>query len=330
IDGIWNTLSWIVAVMLPPMAIFFPLFTFLEDVGYLPRLAFNLDRCFQCCGSCGKQALPMCMGFGCNAAGVVGCRIIQSPRERILAILTNSFVPCNGRFPLLAAMAAMLCVGRSGWASILVLGCILLGIGATFGATKLLSVTLLRGVPSSFVLELPPYRLPKLSHILVRSLLDRTLFVLGRAVTAAIPAGVFIWILSNFQIAGVTLLSYCTGILDPLGHLMGVDGTILMGFLLGMPANEIVMPIILMGYMGSQVMAETGTAVMTQVLFSQGWTGLTMINVMILCLFHSPCITTLMSIRKETGSRKWTLIAAALPTVLGMVLCILTTAVTRI
>lgn len=326
-DGIWNTLSWIVAVMLPPMAIFFPLFTFLEDVGYLPRLAFNLDSCFKKCGSCGKQALPMCMGFGCNAAGVVGCRIIQSPRERLLAILTNSFVPCNGRFPFLAVMAGLLSItvlGSGGvFSSFIVLGAILLGIAMTFLVTKLLSSTLLKGIPSSFVLELPPYRMPKIRHILVRSLLDRTLFVLGRAIAVAIPAGILIWALANIQIAGASVLSYCTQFLDPLGRLMGLDGTILMGFLLGLPANEIVLPIILMGYMGTNVMAESSTAVMSQVLLAQGWTWLTIVNIMILCLFHTPCTTTLMSIHKETGSWKWTSLAAVLPLAVGVILCIL-------
>ena len=327
-DGIWNTLSWIVAVMLPPMAIFFPLFTFLEDVGYLPRLAFNLDRPFQCCGSCGKQALPMCMGFGCNAAGVVGCRIIRSPRERLLAVVTNSLVPCNGRFPFLAVMAGLLSLiwmdGNGIFAAMMVLSAILLGVLVTFLVTGLLSKTVLKGMPSSFVLELPPYRMPKLRQILVRSLLDRTICVLGRAAAIAVPAGVLLWLLANLSIGEQTVLKYCTSFLDPLGKWMGVDGTILMGFLLGMPANEIVLPIILMGYMGTGVMSQSSTAVMEQVLLNNGWTALTVMNVMILCLFHCPCTTTLISIYRETGSRRWTVLAAVIPILLGIGMCILT------
>lgn len=327
-DGVWNTLSWIVAVMLPPMAIFFPLFTFLEDVGYLPRLAFNLDRPFQCCGSCGKQALPMCMGFGCNAAGVVGCRIIRSPRERLLAVVTNSLVPCNGRFPFLAAMAGLLSLiwmdGNGIFAAMMVLSAILLGVLMTFLVTGLLSKTVLKGIPSSFVLELPPYRMPKLRQILVRSLLDRTIYVLGRAAAIAVPAGVLLWLLANLSIGDQSILRCCTSFLDPLGKWMGVDGTILMGFLLGIPANEIVLPIILMGYLGTGVMSQSSTAVMEQVLLNNGWTALTVLNVMILCLFHCPCTTTLISIYRETGSKRWTALAAAIPVLVGIVLCILT------
>ncbi len=327
-DGVWNTLSWIVAVMLPPMAIFFPLFTFLEDVGYLPRLAFNLDRPFQCCGSCGKQALPMCMGFGCNAAGVVGCRIIRSPRERLLAVVTNSLVPCNGRFPFLAAMAGLLSLiwmdGNGIFAAVMVLSAILLGVLMTFLVTGLLSKTVLKGIPSSFVLELPPYRMPKLRQILVRSLLDRTIYVLGRAAAIAVPAGVLLWLLANLFIGDQSILRCCTSFLDPLGKWMGVDGTILMGFLLGIPANEIVLPIILMGYLGTGVMSQSSTAVMEQVLLNNGWTALTVLNVMILCLFHCPCTTTLISIYRETGSKRWTALAAAIPVLVGIVLCILT------
>ena len=327
-DGIWNTLSWIVAVMLPPMAIFFPLFTFLEDVGYLPRLAFNLDRPFQCCGSCGKQALPMCMGFGCNAAGVVGCRIIRSPRERLLAVVTNSLVPCNGRFPFLAVMAGLLSLiwmdGNGIFAAMMVLSAISLGVLMTFLVTGLLSKTVLKGIPSSFVLELPPYRMPKLRQILVRSLLDRTIYVLGRAAAIAVPAGVLLWLLANLSIGDQTVLQCCTSFLDPLGKWMGVDGTILMGFLLGMPANEIVLPIILMGYMGTGVMSQSSTAVMEQVLLNNGWTALTVMNVMILCLFHCPCTTTLISIYRETGSKRWTVLAAVIPVLLGIGMCVLT------
>ncbi len=327
-DGVWNTLSWIVAVMLPPMAIFFPLFTFLEDVGYLPRLAFNLDRPFQCCGSCGKQALPMCMGFGCNAAGVVGCRIIRSPRERLLAVVTNSLVPCNGRFPFLAAMAGLLSLiwmdGNGIFAAVMVLSAILLGVLMTFLVTGLLSKTVLKGIPSSFVLELPPYRMPKLRQILVRSLLDRTIYVLGRAAAIAVPAGVLLWLLANLFHRRSEYIAMLYFVFGSAGKVDGGDGTILMGFLLGIPANEIVLPIILMGYLGTGVMSQSSTAVMEQVLLNNGWTALTVLNVMILCLFHCPCTTTLISIYRETGSKRWTALAAAIPVLVGIVLCILT------
>ena len=328
--GAYRTLAWVVAVMLPPMAIFFPLFTLLEDAGYLPRVAYNLDRPFQRCHACGKQALTMCMGFGCNAAGVVGCRIIDSPRERLLAILTNSFVPCNGRFPTLIAVITMFFVGTAGGAvssvlsAALLTGAVLLGVGATLGMTRLLSATLLRGIPSSFALELPPYRRPQIGKVLVRSLLDRTAFVLGRAAAVAAPAGAVLWILANVQPGGVSLLAHLTAFFDPLARVMGLDGVILVAFLLGWPANEIVIPIILMAYLSQGSLLEyESLAQLHTLLAANGWSWLTAACVLLFCLFHWPCSTTLLTVRRETGSWRWTALAAALPTALGVAACTL-------
>ena len=252
--GVYRVLAWVVSVMLPPMAIFFPLFTLLEDLGYLPRVAFNLDHQFKKCGSCGKQALTMCMGFGCNAAGVTGARIIDSPRERLIAILTNNFVPCNGRFPTIIAIISMFFIGavtlpfQSALSALMLTGVIVLGVFMTFAVSRLLSGTLLKGVPSSFALELPPYRRPQIGKVIVRSIFDRTLFVLGRAIAVAAPAGLIIWVMANVSVGGASLLSHCAGFLDPFARLLGMDGIILMAFILGFPANEIVVPIMIMAY----------------------------------------------------------------------------------
>ena len=253
-DGLYKTVTWVIAVMLPPMAIFFPLFTLLEDFGYLPRVAFNLDEAFRRCGAHGKQSLTMCMGFGCNACGVTGCRIIESPRERLIAILTNSFVPCNGRFPTLMAMILIFFIPaaspvRTLAAGAVLTGFILLGIIVTLLMSKLLSSTILKGIPSSFILELPPYRVPKAGSVIIRSIRDRTVFVLGRAIAVAAPFGIVIWILANIKIGSVSILDHCTDFLDPFGRLIGVDGVIVMAFILGFPANEIVIPVMLMSYM---------------------------------------------------------------------------------
>ena len=262
--GIFRVLSSVVAVMLPPMAIFFPLFTILEDSGYLPRIAYNLDRPFKRCGACGKQALTMCMGFGCNAAGVVGCRIIDSPRERLIAVLTNSFVPCNGRFPAMISLICIFFVGISGgvfasFASALLLtAVILLGVGMTLFASRLLSKTLLRGVPSSFALELPPYRRPQIGKVIVRSVFDRTLFVLGRAAAVAAPAGALLWLFANVTVGDASLLAHIAACLDPLGRLLGMDGVILTAFILGFPANEIVIPIAVMAYTVGGALTDVG------------------------------------------------------------------------
>jgi len=334
IDGVYQTLAWVIAVMLPPMAIFFPLFTFLEDLGYLPRIAFNLDKCFKRCCTSGKQALTMCMGFGCNAAGVVGCRIISSPRERLIAILTNNFVPCNGRFPFLITMATIF-IGSffassisSFISTISVLLLILLGIWLTLIISKLLSRTLLKGIPSSFILELPPYRKPQLGRILVRSLLDRTLFVLGRAVAIAAPTGLVIWIFANVTIGNFSILSHVANFLNPFAKIIGLDGYILTAFILGFPANEIVLPIILMSYMSTGTLVNLeNTFAISNILAQNGWTILTGINAMIFSLLHFPCSTTLITIKKETNSWKWTFLAFALPTVCGIIICMITTGI---
>ncbi len=279
----------------------------------------------------------MCMGFGCNAAGIVGCRIIDSPRERLLAILTNNFVPCNGRFPTLIAILSMFFVGAAGgWggsvlSALLLTGVILLGVGLTFAATRLLSVTVLKGEPSSFTLELPPYRRPQVGRVIVRSVFDRTLFVLGRAAAVAAPAGLLIWIMANVTVGEATLLGHCASFLDPFARIMGMDGVILMAFILGFPANEIVVPIILMAYLAQGSLLELGSLTEMKALFLEnGWTWVTAVNVMLFSLMHWPCSTTLLTIRKETGSWKWTALAAALPTGLGMGACILFTALARL
>ena len=346
IDGVYKTLTWIIAVMLPPMAIFFPLFTLLEDLGFLPRIAFNLDKFFRKAGSSGKQALTMCMGFGCNAAGVTGCRIIDSPREKLISILTNAFIPCNGRFPFLITIASIFISGTvvgamganavfetgealsSFIATITVLFVVLLGIFMTLIISKFLSKTLLKGENSSFVLELPPYRKPQIGQVLIRSVLDRTLFVLGRAISVAAPAGLVIWIFANIQIGELSILTYIANFFEPFARLMGLDGYILTAFILGIPANEIVLPIILMCYMGSGTLVDTeSTMAIGQILVQNGWTLLTAINVMIFALLHFPCTTTLMTIKKETGSWKWSFLAFLLPTVCGIVICVIITGV---
>lgn len=331
--GLYRVLTWVVSVMLPPMAIFFPLFTVLEDSGYLPRVAFNLDRCFQKCNACGKQALTMCMGFGCNAAGVVGCRIIDSPRERLIAIITNSFVPCNGRFPVLIAIIAMFFAGErlggSFGAALMLTGVILLGVGLTFLASWFLSVTFLKGTPSFFALEMPPYRRPQIGRVIIRSVLDRTMFVLGRAVLTAAPAGILLWVMANWKINNMTLLSYFAGVLDIPARLMGMDGVILLAFILGLPANEIVMPIIIMAYLSQASLSEIGDInVLKQLLVANGWTWKTAVSVMLFTLVHWPCATTCLTIRKETGSIKWTALAFLIPAILGSMICILFHAIT--
>lgn len=335
--GIFRVLSSVVAVMLPPMAIFFPLFTILEDSGYLPRIAYNLDRPFKRCGACGKQALTMCMGFGCNAAGVVGCRIIDSPRERLIAVLTNSFVPCNGRFPAMISLICIFFVGISGgvfasFASALLLtAVILLGVGMTLFTSRLLSKTLLRGVPSSFALELPPYRRPQIGKVIVRSVFDRTLFVLGRAAAVAAPAGALLWLLANVTLGDASLLAHIAAFLDPLGRLLGMDGVILTAFILGFPANEIVIPIAVMAYTVGGALTDVGDlAAMREILTANGWTPLTAVCTILFSLMHWPCSTTVMTIHKETGSLRHTLAAVLLPTLAGAVVCFLVATAARL
>ena len=335
--GMYRVLAWVVSVMLPPMAIFFPLFTLLEDLGYLPRIAFNLDRGFKKCCACGKQGLTMCMGFGCNAAGVIGCRIIDSPRERLIAILTNSLVPCNGRFPTLLMLITIFFVGSSQsgilgsmTAALMLTGVILMGVAATFLVSKLLSKTVLKGMPSSFTLELPPYRQPQIGKVILRSIYDRTLFVLGRAIVVAAPAGLVIWLMANIQFGGSTLLALCSQTLDPFARLMGLDGVILLAFILGFPANEIVIPIVLMAYLQTGTILEMDNLLQVKELFlAHGWTWATAVSTILFSLFHWPCSTTCLTIKKETGSLKWTAAAFLLPTLLGIVICMLFTMAVR-
>jgi ferrous iron transport protein B len=326
--GIYRTLAWVVSVMLPPMAIFFPLFTLLEDLGYLPRVAFNLDKFFKKACACGKQALTMCMGFGCNAAGVVGCRIIESPRERLIATITNNFVPCNGRFPTLIAVITMFFAGlvagplQSAVSALVLVGVVLFGIMMTLAVSKLLSKTILKGLPSSFTLELPPYRKPQIVRVIVRSIFDRTLFVLDRAVMVAAPAGLIIWILGNVQYEGISLLTHCANFFDPFARLLGLDGFILMAFILGFPANEIVVPIIIMSYMSAgSIMELESLEQLRQLLVSHGWTWLTAVCMMLFSLMHWPCGTTCWTIKKETQSWKWTAVSFAVPTLSGIAVC---------
>ena len=326
-DGIYTTLTWVISVMLPPMAIFFPLFTILEDSGYLPRIAFNLDNAFKSCGAHGKQALTMCMGFGCNACGVTGCRIIESPRERLIAVLTNCFVPCNGRFPALITLILIFMAPAFGAFSSVMAGVILTffiisGIIVTLLVSRILSKTLLKGIPSSFVLELPPYRRPQFRSIIIRSLLDRTLFVLGRAIVVAAPAGAIIWLTANIEAGDTSILNHMTAFLEPFGRAIGVDGVIIAAFILGFPANEIVIPLMLMCYMSTGTLTDyTSLSQLHETLSGCGWTIQTAFCVLTLCMFHFPCGTTCLTIKKETGSLIWTALAFIIPTVTGICLC---------
>ena len=329
VGGIYKTLSWVVSVMLPPMAIFFPLFTLLEDLGILPRIAFNLDKCFHKCHACGKQALCMMMGFGCNAVGVIGTRIIDSKRERLIAILTNSLVPCNGRFPTIIVLITMFMVGSSytSFKQVLLLTLIIiLSVVVTFLVSFILSKTLLKGLPSSFTLELPPYRKPQILKVIIRSIFDKTLHVLSRAVVVTIPAGILIWLLANIDINNLSILAHINNFLDPLGRLIGLDGVILTAFILGFPANEIVIPIMLMSYLSLGTITDyTSISELKTLLLDNGWTLLTAINMIIFSLFHFPCSTTCLTIKKETNSWKWVLYSMLIPVVCGITLCLITT-----
>lgn len=336
-DGIYKTTAWVVAVMLPPMAIFFPLFTLLEDLGYLPRIAFNMDSMFKGAGCHGKQCLTMCMGIGCNACGVTGCRIIDSPRERLIAIITNSFMPCNGRFPAIIAIITVFFAGTAAaplnslLTALILMLVILLGVFATMGVSKLLSLTLLKGEASSFTLELPPYRSPQIGKIIVRSILDRTLFVLGRAVVVAAPAGLIIWLLANIKVGNTSLISYATNFLDPFARILGMDGIILAAFILGFPANEIVIPIMIMLYTNTGVLTDADSLSQMLSLFTaNGWTVTTALCVIVFYLMHFPCSTTCISIYKETKSLKWTLVSFFTPLLCGFLLCFIISTLSNI
>ncbi len=329
-DGVYKVLTWVVAVMLPPMAIFFPLFTLLEDYGILPRIAFNLDGYFEKNGTCGKQALTMCMGIGCNAVGVTGARIIDSKRERLIAILTNTFIPCNGRFPTLIMMFTMFfAVTSNSILNTTINVCLLtlfliFAVLITFLVSRILSKTILKGDNSFFILELPPYRKPQITKILVRSLIDRTLKILARAVIIAAPTGLIIWMLTNITINDVAIINIIANFLNDFGLLLGLDGVILTAFILGFPANEIVLPIIIMTYLSSNVMIEINDISLIQNLFIQnGWTIITAICMIVFIIFHFPCSTTLITIYKETKSIKWTLLSFIIPLIIGITLCML-------
>ncbi len=314
LDGLYTTATRVVAVMLPPMAIFFPLFTLLEDIGYLPRMAFLLDPCMSRCGGCGKQALTLCMGLGCNAVGVMGCRIIDSPRERLAAILTNAMIPCNGRFPSLILLGSLF-FPKAG-AALLVAACVALGAAGAMAVSGLLSATVLRTAPSAFLMELPPFRRPRLGQILVRSMLDRTLFVAGRAITVAAPAGVVLWVLAN---TGVLIV--LADFLNPIGLFLGMNGCILLAFIFSLPANELLIPVLLMVLSGAGSLAQTGGVGLE--LLQQNLSWQTAVCCMVFTLFHWPCSTTLMTIRRETGSWSKTAAALLLPTALGCILCLI-------
>ena len=331
VNGVYGTSTWVIAVMLPPMAIFFPLFTLLEDIGFLPRIAFNLDRCFGCVNSSGKQALTMCMGIGCNAVGVTGCRIISSEKERLAAIITNTFMPCNGRFGLIITLSAIYIGGIFGgtYSSVLsamfILLLIIIGTFATLAATRFLTTVVFKNKNSEFILELPPFRRPQIIKTLIRSLKDRTLLVLGRALSVAAPAGAIIWLLANINIYDASILYHCTRALEPFGRLLGMDGVIVLAFVLALPANEIVLPIILMCYLSSGNMVDVSDlSYLANILSENGWTLITAINVMVFSVLHYPCATTLKTIKSETGSLKWTLVSFILPTVTGIAVCMLT------
>lgn len=331
--GAYRVLAWVVSVMLPPMAIFFPMFTFLEELGYLPRAAFNMDHYFSRSGSCGKQALTMLMGLGCNAAAIVGCRIIDSPRERLIAILTNAFVPCNGRFPALIAVISMFFT-YSAFASGALAGAVMLtallivSVAATLLCGRLLSRTLLKGEQSSFTLELPPFRMPRVGRLIVRSVVDRTLFVLGRAAAVAAPAGLLLYALSNISIGGQSILAAAVDFLDPFARIFGLDGAILIAFMLGFPANEIVLPIAIMAYTASGSLEELPALCdMRALLIANGWSIKTAVCFVLFSVMHWPCSTTLLTIKKETGSLKWTILAFLLPTLFGLAACFIVNAV---
>ncbi|HJW84687.1 MAG TPA: nucleoside recognition domain-containing protein, partial [Anaerolineae bacterium] len=335
--GTYRGLAWVVAVMLPPMAIFFPLFTILEDLGYLPRVAFNLDRLFKKAGAHGKQALTMAMGFGCNAAGVIATRIIDSPRERLIAILTNNFVPCNGRFPTLIMLATVFVAAAFPpiFASFAAAGAIvlvvLIGVAATLGVSWALSRTVLKGEASAFTLELPPYRRPNLRRILYTSIIDRTIFVLFRAIKTAAPAGAVIWILGNITVGDASLATHIANALNPLGHAIGLDGVILLAYIVAIPANEIVVPTMLMTYMGAGMMIGVeGFADLRALLIGQhGWTMLTAINLMLFSLLHNPCATTILTMWHETRNKKWTAIGALMPLAIAFAVTFITATLAR-
>lgn len=334
--GLFRGTGWVISVMLPPMAIFFPVFALLENYGYLPRVAFNMDRLFKRAGAHGKQSLTMAMGFGCNAAAIMSTRIIESPRERMLAILTNNFVPCNGRWPTLILLTSLfMSVGFTGVTGTIVtagvlMGMVIFGIMVTLAVSWVLSKTALKGVPSHYTLELPPYRKPKFLDTIVRASKDKAWYVLKRAVIVAAPASVLTWVIANIYIGDTSILMYFVNFLDPFGQTLGMDGFILAAFILGLPANEIVVPILIMAYLSQGAMLELDDLTeLKQVFLDHGWTWLTALNMMLFSLLHFPCGTTLFNIYKETKSAKWTFMSFAIPTVIAITVTFLTAAMAR-
>lgn len=324
INGIYKVTTWVISVMLPPMMIFFPLFTLLEDYGYLPRIAFNLDGIFKKCSSCGKQALTMAMGFGCNCVGVTGCRIIDSKRERLIAILTNGFIPCNGKFPSIIALITMFIIGNSFLSTGVLLLLIILCFFISFLVSKFLSKTFLKGYSSSFILELPSYRRPQIIKTIIKSIYERTIIVLFRAIVVAIPCGMFIWILSNVNIMGLSILNHLINFFNPIGNFFGLDGVIILAFILGFPANEIIIPIMLMCYLNSGTLVEYSSLLeLKMILVNNDWTISTAISVILLFLFHYPCSTACLTIKKETNSWFYTFLAMVIPTIFGFCFCLI-------
>ncbi|MBQ8782936.1 MAG: ferrous iron transporter B [Clostridia bacterium] len=329
-DGMLKVLFWVVSVMLPPMVIFFPLFTLLEDFGYLPRVAFLTDNSFKKCGSCGKQTLTMCMGLGCTCAGVTGCRIISGKKERTIATITNSLTPCNGKFPAVFSIITMFFttgafINGKILGSLIFCLIILLSFSATFLSSWFLSKFIYKEKNEPFSMELPPYRRPDIRKVISHSIINKILFILSRAVCVAAPAGIIIWILTHLTVGDKSVFLHITEILDPIGQFMGLDGTILTGFILGFPANEIVIPIILMGYCAQETLVEYSTLNELQnLLVTNGWNIITAINMLIFTVFHWPCSTAVLTIKKETASLKWTAISVLVPTVIGFSLCVLT------
>lgn len=322
--GIYKTTTWIISVMLPPMIIFFPLFAILEEYGFLPRIAFNMDYLFSKCNASGKQCLTMLMGFGCNAVGCSNSRIMESKREKLLAILTNVFVPCNGRFPSIIALISLFLATNSILSSFYLTLFITLSIFMTFLVSKILSKTLLKGYSSTNILELPSYRRPKIIKLIIKTIVEKVLTILKRTIIISIPTSLFLYLITNLNINNNSILSLISHIFNSFGNLIGLDGMIILAFILGFPANEIVLPILLMGYLRTNSLVEyENLEVLKNILINNGWTILTSINFIILSLFHFPCSTTILTIKKETNSLKWTIISFLLPTFIGIILCIL-------
>lgn len=334
--GLYRGTTWVISVMLPPMAIFFPTFALLENYGYLPRVAFNMDRLFKKVGAHGKQSLTMAMGFGCNAAAVISTRIIESPRERLLAILTNNFVPCNGRWGTLIVFASLfMAAGFTGGMKSLVttgvlVGIVLFGIMVTFFVSWALSKTALKGIPTHYTLELPPYRKPKIFDTVIRSSMTKSWSVLVRAVKVAAPAAILTWVFANIYIGDTSILLHAVQFLNPFGKLLGLDGYIMLAFILGLPANEIVLPILLMGYLSTGSLTEVDSMIgLKKIFIDHGWTWLTALNMMLFSLLHYPCGTTLVNIYKETKSKKWTFMAFIIPTVIAIIIPLIITQTVR-